>query len=546
MKKIAKKSFFRPFYVFVSLWFALTACSKPETIQAHLSNESIAVFRLNTKQLATKVIWEKLGELGLNDIFGEADSGHSKEPIDSLRQMFRDPSRWGVDWLQDVWVSLENSEDSTHHFAAMYLTLSDQAKLKEMMNQLPADFKTEIRSSEGFEYGLFSKQKMLIGWNQNFALILWATHESSAIHLEKQFLYLAHLPTENQLIKDKNYAQFLETEADLKAWINTKKISQLPTISQQYQMATEKLDGLTHIHLFMSFEKGEILTNSQVFADSHLIQASGKWLNKKVNIPLIERLDYSQLSSYTSLRYEAAWLQEAVERSGFILFLNAYLPVFHLSPSEFYSLFKGDVFLATLDKIKTEEEVITYEYDENFNSVEKREKQIKYAQGFAFGMNSDSVCQRAIENLQTSRVLTKEDNCLLISPMLAKTPTYVSFQDRFLMISTHKDVFSTAAQADHEAKKWALQHPITLYSNFQKIYAETDSVQLKDEEKKWAYSAMQNLDKLFMAVKNVDTSKNFFEIDLKITFTNKEQNAILSLFEWLKKTRFQKTSKPNV
>lgn len=524
---VTKIFFMNKLFYFLMLGIALHffSCSNPEQMQAHISKESTVVASVDSKRFATKILMDKFGNLSLSDLFsGGSDDDEQQAEKDSLAEALK-PQDLGIDFLTDIYASAQ-LEENTKLYAVVYVKLSDSKKLEDAIkNKLPFAYRPKIQEKAGFQYGIISKKQSLIAWNESFCFIIISLNPESFVGLETYFDKIANLPKDQQILKDDNFLKIQEQTADVKVW------AKMSSLYQKTGNLFGSLEGLDYLHSLIDFEKGQLSIKSKIFTDPAKNANFAKMYAKSNKFSVVNAIAEDQIIGVSSMRYDPSFIKVFLEKNaGSMVQFLPYLAFTGLGIQEIPNLFKGDFFQVQMKSVEVTQEVISYEFDDNFNKVEKKTLTKEFAQQSIFGASCDQTMNKLFDNLAKGGLLSKKETYYTFGS--GANSGYFGINDNFLLVSSNLQLLNAKPTTSNYFGKMMAENPIFVHVDVQKLMKDEFVTSQKNEKAQKAISLVERLEKATLI--GSEMKENIANIDFTLDLMNKNENALFEILAIIK------------
>ena len=214
-----------------------------------------------------------------------------KSDIDMLEDLFEDPLISGIDYLSEILV-FHSYEDVEEHYFCVSAGVKDAEKFGEFLEDISKEAGDKIKIKEEDDFDYFVEENIGIVWDDDkFILIAGTTDEDDLEdHMEK----LMTLKKDERITSNESFNSFYEKRQDLSIWISTELIDEfedeiednfryeLRDIERQLGMSSEDIIRMYDdniITFYINFDNGEIVCSSEFIPNSEL-----KELNTEYNL----------------------------------------------------------------------------------------------------------------------------------------------------------------------------------------------------------------------------------------------------------------------
>ncbi len=544
--KTSKNIIGRCLYV-ITACFLLASCNQSTTPEDHLPKECVVVAKTNTKRIAVKFLADKLSDFKLSDILGDKSMTDARPPADSLRHALNNPSEAGIDILADVYAVI-NAKKDTHDrdFGIVYFQLNDAEKFAQFLGEkMPKSYNFQfLDDKNNFHHGSLEGGKM-IGWNENFAMLISPLSPEANTNTEAFFTELTALKSDDLVSKDENYQLFDDQSADIKIWMNGNKadFSRLHAKAGQGAVFLKSLENANYQHAYINFEAGKIMVDNKTFVDKDA-QADWEKLLKtqQARSTVLNHFAEDQISGFISLKYNPRlithlteiFIQQSIGQNpaAGLIFAGA-----GITPEALTKMFKGDILIASTGMTDIKQEVITYEFDENFNRVPKTETRTTSIPEVLISMSAEDQIQKMLDTYRLAGVLQQESGAYVLA--FSGMRFYAQYQEGNLLISNSLQAIerTQGEVSAHRLAKLASDYALSGYIHPKQIYqaVNTYSGGMKSTE-----NQAITIQEILMHVDELKDGAVKSRID--ILMDNSEENALVGLLKMLQKKQAEPAS----
>ena len=480
--------------------------------------------------MATKIIWEKIDHLNWDNFLE-----NSEQNSDSVGKILQNPQEMGIDLLADSYITIHTPADSSRHFGAVIVQLSDPKMFEEFVSQkISEKYRIQISQKNGFRYGI-SSQKILVAWNDQLAIVAKAANSVSYQNLENFFVEISQLPDEQKASKNPNFQELLAESADIVAWLPSKNFPKdLKTENSELKTLWQNRWDIDYIHVLANFEQGKAIIDSKIYLQEAAAKKISTFWETSTDYDLLSQIPADQVWAFGRFRYEVQSVKNVINGSNKAFLLQPFLLGANLNIDEFYALFKGDFLAIWAGKQEIEEKITRYELDEDFNMSPKVEVVKKQIPSFGLSFPSDPVIDKSMLAFEKNGVLSRKNDYFVVNAFY-ENRLAVQHKDKIFSLSTLPNVFSATPQ-NHELDKMLKDYPVSAYLNVSKILPE-----LKTQEK---FEGKVDLEKLLEKTQDLrfysqSPNAGILESHLEWNFIDQNENALLQLLKILP----QKTDK---
>ncbi len=525
-----KTLFFRFLLVLVSC-IGFSACSQETSMERHIPNDAQIVLRLDAKRVATKMLFDQFGEIEWENLFGRNDPNQIPETdLDTLKKLWRQPSEMGINFLNEMFLTFHLASDSAEQIGTFYAAIDDPKKFQVFWTEkMPPSYRIKINEKSGFQYGFSDKKRFLVAWNKKFACFIFPLRQTEPADWEKHLTKILMLNENDILSKESNY-QVLETgDNDFKIWLNLQKGTWRDWTDTEVVKQYPTPEEFEYGHMRLDFEKGKIDWKNQFFIEKESVKFYENILNRNNHLQVAENLPVEKVIALINLKYPQSVVQMFQQQSAMLL-LQPFLFGGGVTSDQFVELFKGNALLALTEKIQTTKEITVYEFDEDFNKIERKKMDTVQTNGFVFGMSTDSSFQQLLVKYSENGTFEPRNDYYQFTQILS-LPTFVRLKGTELTLTTYEEMFTKpTASNTHEISDLAQNYPISMYLDCRRFLADYP---LKDQQR----AVLEHFDKIIFKIPAI--KGQILDANFEIGMRSKNEN---SLFYLLRNAR----KKPNL
>jgi hypothetical protein len=534
-----------------------------------IPNNAVFVATVKAKSVESKMSWQKMSEMSLSEnllrLIGEQLSINDNK---FFLELMRNPKSKGIDFPEDLMAFAGKQSDKK--FINIILPLKDVEIFKaEISNYFGPNFNNSIIAKGQF-LTYTHNERTAISWNKNIAVVTLLLPNISNFNFSEQDKSITNIALGNYLdricsadTKETMQRNSLFTDWNAKVrdagiWVDYKEVMRLNL--ENYIGATKlPKQALNLIEILLnnnrdiklasdiSFEKGEILSNTVIYADQDLINLSRSATSNRANKRMLQYIDGQKTGFYMTMASSPKGVYE-----GFKIYLGdkagglkasvedlfGLLEIF-IDEKDAFNFLKGDLFYA-INGLKTVEKITTeYEYDsekDEYVPIEtKTKEQIPLLTvGFSYGKKEQIL--KIIGLFEKSRLLRKTNKNLYQLSL----PT---FGDEILLkLDKGLLVISNDAQRMIENKKYrplSKKHNGYLKTDFQTFYlntaAFTDIIQgigPLGEFKPILKNFKDGVGDMSIHSRRPKKKDNYLTQNFVLDLRNKEENALKQLFDF--------------
>lgn len=539
-----------------------------------IPRDALFVAHLNASDIDKKLSWQKIGDYGFfEELLNKSLTKLEIEQKAFLSDLVKNPAEKGINFPSTLYMFAETAEDKK--YINLLLPLSDASKFKASALEFFAeDFNSRLMA-KGSYLSYINKYNTAVIWQKNHALlsIIIADKEFDEgdeayqtrmmLSLDAYVDKMVNISPEKSYYSHDTYIQWSKGVRDAGIWGNYKEIMQLNLQNDGYASifsgnSLSFINNLTETFLNaygdinvgsdISFEKGEILSNSTVYCGEDIMNFSRSATENSANKKILKYIDGKQAGMYfimaTSPKgvYEG-WKNLLAEKAGpyksSVDDLFGIMEIF-IDEKDAFNFLKGDVFfsyngLKTVEKTETE-----YEYNKENDEYEPVERKIKQqipliSFGFSYGNKEDML--KFIKLINRSGFLKKEKKDLYRLFIPFSNEAFFIKMDKGLMVISNDEQRllqnKKYRQLDKAHNKYLKDDFLTFYINPAAFADIIMSINPPADFKSFIKdfkSAVGDITLHSYRPKKGDRQlRQDFIIDLK----NKEENALKKCFDYL-------------
>ncbi|MFL5730195.1 MAG: DUF4836 family protein, partial [Cytophagaceae bacterium] len=324
--------------IIISLVVFLFSCgTKKEDLVSHIPREAGAVGIVDGASISTEIIADYISN------FGFLEKNSSQIHVGNT----------GVDFSSDLYLFSEGKN------IILIIPLNDAEKFSAFLRDSLIQM-GEAKENDGYKLAGSPEKRLLAGWKKDFAVLAHYPSEASAPPLSA-LNRIMKLSKENSIHADTGFISFKNKKASVKLWWKTETVKGLGDPVSTF--LTENFSG---IQSFIRFESGKIILDQEFSLTDNSrkkFESNGYIFIPESSYPAPDSLPFN-----LTLNYQGAFLRS---------FLNDTLltkaeglgRLFELSLKNMENLLQGSIAMNYAGLSKRSNEVIRYEYDDNFNRV---------------------------------------------------------------------------------------------------------------------------------------------------------------------------------
>lgn len=378
------------------MFFATTFA---QNLQNHIPKDATFVITLNPSLLNSKVKFAKLKEfdffqMGMSELTKQAGPMASE-----IKKFINDPAEFGMDMMSSSY--LFGKIDGKNFRMGYLLNISDKSKLDELIQTYIAPM-VPIEKSNNVQF--VAQEGMSLAWTDKQILISgveleYSEEEEWKAHKERKQMeatawrnnVLSESGT-NSIAMNSRFKLSGASTDDVNLFMDYAAFMKL---SQELQggggdpmtaMMTEMMSGFyedAYMSTGLNFDKGEIKINSKYFASDAAMDTYREMSDAPYNKKFLKYIPRENLGMF-SYNINLGNIIEMVKKSDNEM-LSQY-PVYEsmavdalkgmgvdMTADEIYKLWNGDITFVVTGMKDFENEVTSYEFDDDFNKKEVKE-----------------------------------------------------------------------------------------------------------------------------------------------------------------------------
>jgi hypothetical protein len=441
-------------FILVSLVVLFFSCNREkEDLSSHIPLDATAIGIADGAGISREIISDYI----LNLDFLKNDSSEGK---------FRNT---GININADICFYSPKSD-----CGVLIIPLNDAARFKDYLKDSLFRTNPKITEADEYEFAEFNEQNLAAGWQKDFAILVYSVSQnlSPVSELERAM----KLKKENSILSDTAFTTFRKKSGALKLWWKSEM-----TGNNNDLFSTLINRNLSRIESFINFENEKIILEQEYFLTEETRQKFHSAPLKFIpdNIPSLS----DNTIAYMTLNYEGSYLGAFLDES-IIRKTNDLLKTVNFSYMDIQNLLSGTVAVNYSGLMKKSNEVITYEYDDNFNRIEVKSMSNESFPEFNIILQNNLGSDSVINMLIQKKMLVREGKSYM-SQQIFGNRFYVNKNGRYFLISSNPVLPDSNLTSFTKSSK----DPVEIFLNLEKLMLDS-SVYLPDK-----YSALSKLGK---------------------------------------------------
>lgn len=445
-------------------------CCLAQTLENYIPRDVPVVVCFQPKILNQKVDLEKLRQM---PVF----AGFIREIADNMTHaeenpffdVLKNPNDYGIDLLSSSYFFLNQAEENTYNFI---FELSDATKFTHLIekNSHKELLKTPLKGG----YQMSVDEGISILWNDKIVLLSTRVHHehdeykedtTDIEHNQSIASQTQHILTKKgteSLMNNSRYQAAHKGSAEVHLWLDydfvmktrmaeAQMLAQIPGMESMYNLMMDFYKD-TYVSIQLAFNNGEISLISDTYLNPQLSALSKGIVDAQINKKFAKYIPQEDLIAYYafSINVEktikgikglAVPVLEQIPEYGNLA--NNVLDVLDIAIDEqaIYQLFKGDLLFALTGIQELEHTVTSYEYDDDFNAIEKqtmvKEPLPEVIMMLSYGNESDLM--KLIRLGEKAGVLSKKDHYFKLIIPNFPTDMFLVLHKGILFISNNKN-----------------------------------------------------------------------------------------------------------
>ena len=513
------------------------ACKYDKSLESYIPLDAGVVMVVHASDIATKLLFEKIGDVDIStllEVINNLDIYPSSS--EEAGAIFEQPTALGIDLLSDFYFYVGNDRDKKEQYAGILFKMRDAKKFrKALKNNFGDSLEVNFSQKEGLRSALFPTKKIAIGWNNDIACLLLSRNAASFPHIETHLEKMFNLRQNECIMQDTNFVSMLEVEADVSVYLHPENVK----ATADFVPTAYLNNDVEYLNAFVSFEKGKLHIAVKQYLSSDNMSFYQNILDTNEHIDLFRRVDEEEIVAFLNFQYNRGIIPKIIDAYKLQMTLKAVLLTLNIDEEELYQLTEGDMMVIFLGEIESMQEVVSYEYDENFNKTEVVEMKNVKAPGFVAEVIVGEKMASLLAEMKRQGLM-KEDSGIYNLGEITGFDTYFALNQDRLVVTTDARFLQKVKRRLLDTPTSPLQvlgteYPIAGYLDIHQLENKFPHYRLK-------YITGAELAALSKTVSNLSfhvapLHDNVIESDFEVVFTNKEKSSLAgaaSLIEFLK------------
>ncbi|WP_020530601.1 DUF4836 family protein [Flexithrix dorotheae] len=515
---------------------AIFSCQSKNTVDAYIPSDAGAVLIINNKNIATKLLFENINDLDFKSIlesfFGTQIDSANQYPLGNA--ILENPTDLGIDLMHNVYLYIGNDNSPKEWVGGIYWKMSNAKHFESFLeNKIPPSIDLKITNEDDFKIGELGERKMRFAWNEDILVTFFPLHKKTqSKYIEEKITSIFSLSEDKSILADTNYANLTVNEKDLTLHIKPENITRFT----QEVFPTEFLsDDIEYANFTVGFEKGTIECDITQVLEKNSVGYYENLLNGNSHIDLCQSIDGDKLIGFINFKYNKGVVPEFVKAYNLKLAVKALSIITGIPEKDLYTLSDGDLFISYSENTIVEKEVISYEFDDNFEKTEVTKIEKTSQPNFVIGISTGPKMSHILARLEKDGLLLKDRDVYNLKEILGYN-TYITHKGSKLLITTDTVVVKNFNDDNLTPKlnnfqKLASKFPISAYLDFDKFNEEFPDI---------SYSKLRRKD--ITSLSEVLKSTSFYtypisgtEINsgIQIDFDNENENGFIGLVKFI-------------
>ncbi len=370
----------------------------------YVPDGATVVFRMNPKSLDKKVDLETLMKMDFFDTFlQQMTMASNPEDSDKLYEALRNPSKYGMDLMHESYFVMDMSKEGS--FFSYIFKLDQEKKFTYFLKNTLTEGETAVEKKGDFLEANLSSLGNIV-WNKDVVIMTSGDVEYEfEEYTEEEFEAQEKLQKEGvqnfaaQLISKakpsiKNNVKYAKSngKSDMDLWMDYGYIQRMGL--NDTPMPIPGLEGLnsmmdsmytdSYMTMAMNFNSGAIDMNVNSFMSDEMANMTKGMYESTFNPKLLRYINGTDLMGMISFNYNVENTVKAFQdmlppdlvggnmMDSVSMMMEQMLGI-SMTEQEMYDLWQGDMVMTFNGLQEFQKEMITYDYDDDFNPIEKKE-----------------------------------------------------------------------------------------------------------------------------------------------------------------------------
>jgi hypothetical protein len=473
------KSFVKFASLFSLCLVCVASCTKStkldETANA-IPKNAVSVTAINLPSLMQKADFEVVKQMEFYKDM--VDSASTKNA--AIAEIMRDPKKSGVDFTKNIYLVQDfnpanDSHDNTS--GAILLSLSDADAFEKMLQAgLNSRINAQVREKDGIKYLVSAPEKHESGSpDKHIDAVIGGNTDGTYRNNREGGDFSAYFKNkaDESIAKNENFTKLFGEQHDIYTYMNFDKIADNPQMKAGAGMMNIDPKALKGNYMsgYADFEKGQIVGKSSYNINKELRQSWGLMFKDNV------KTDFSKYLKGNDIGFAATL---ALDMKGMKEILNAN-PQFRIMLEQ-----------AKSDKFTTDDIFKAFDGDIVIAANPKAGDNAKWNGMIGFKLNDKATMEKLVNFLVSQNALASEGNGVYRFGGMADmmSSNYVengklAFVDDVVFLgdaATIGNLKSGSGSVSSDVKDVLNKNIFGLYTNFSKIFADTDGTSRENRE----------------------------------------------------------------
>jgi len=517
MKKIRAFSFAKLMPILsVALLTLLSACgSKKSAEQTSLIPKNAAmVIKIDVKQLTSKTI--SLDKLASEENLKQM--GASKEDAEKTSKSIKKFLDSGIDYLNQFYLFTDDLSNNDKFGLTFVLDNEDKftkfVKDDAVWKDSKSGKKPEFKEEGKIKFAISDDKKTIMAWQGKVGVVVSKENNSTA-EVKKLF----EMKKEESLVSNESFKDFVSKGYDISIWADVEKVSSLGGMQAAAAMGTAGISNKnTYFDIGLTFEKGVVNLDVDYTGNEEINKLNDKIANSAISSELTKNIPIVTPSTGFSFSLNLSGLLGYLKEKGVVGELERNLKQYGITAEELANALTGDAFGATQAV--------------NFNA-KKGEIPVEFV--LALGIKDKKSAEGILEKLnqRTGGMLTKEGDVYAAPQgmgyiILKNKAAYITLDGK-LKDGIKAGKSDLKGDLKNEAEKYAS----VIYVGKGFFDALAQSKMYQQEGAGEVLGKDFPIESIIFKSEKMKNKKS--KSVLSVSFTNKNQNALLTLIDIGKK-----------
>ncbi len=532
------------------------------------------VFGIDFGNLSKKADWDKIRQMEFfKEMMKESTKAAPNAKLaDQWNRMMNDASTIGVSTKDKGYLYMTPKGGKDYGFGLVF-AVSDQAKFSQFMKDMIAETKQDIELKKAATYQYMTKDNMAFAWNGEVGMFLGNAPSAKAYNQDKNEavidgdleIMLKNAMMGNpmsSILKKKSYAGPAMQAFDMNTWLDYELIMKLSNDFSGLNGANDPTGGMmnamqdmykdTYVYMDMDFEKGSVDLGTKYFMSNEMTDLWKGVADVKMNKNFSKYIPAEGLLGYWGMAYNIENMVAAMKEMGAKM-LGKDMPNVeemvteslhkmgvNMDDKSLFKMMKGDAVFALTGVNEVEREVVTFEYDEDFNKTEVKKMVSSPLPEFVVMMsyNNKNDLMKLISKGEEMGMLEKKGDHYLLKAPGTPVEVKLAMHNDIMFLTNNDDLLMNKLKKGYPKKqRIGKQHRKMLKKNAQVMYWNIS------ESIKIANAMDENLDRQSGGLMNVGRQnfeslvitspkkiKDHIDSTMRLNLSNKKEYSIDQLF----------------